>query len=97
VPGRPLSALQTPIVSLASTQSSLLAHEVYLTDRLENAARDRLPHLRCICFLRPAEPSLAALEAELRAPKYGGYFLCQSVNTAHCRTFLPRLMLCRLQ
>ena len=26
---------QTPIVSLATTQSSLLTHEVYLTDRIE--------------------------------------------------------------
>jgi hypothetical protein len=29
------SAVQTPIVSLATTQSSLLTHEVYLTDRIE--------------------------------------------------------------
>jgi hypothetical protein len=74
---------QTPIVSLASTQSSLLAHEVYLTDRLDNRTRDRLPHMRCVCFLRPVEASLAALESELRTPKYGSYYLCQSVN----RTF----------
>jgi hypothetical protein len=61
-----------------------LAHEVYLTDRLDNRSRDRLPHLRCVCFLRPLEASLTALEAELRAPKYGSYYLCQSVNTFLC-------------
>lgn len=30
---------QTPIVSLATTQSTLLQHEVYLTDRIDNPSR----------------------------------------------------------
>ncbi|KAF7985600.1 hypothetical protein HWV62_3903 [Athelia sp. TMB] len=65
----------TPIVSLSSTQSTLLSHQVYLTDRIDNQKRDRMPHMKCVCFLQPSEDSLEALEAELREPKYGEYYL----------------------
>ncbi|KAI0338990.1 Sec1-domain-containing protein [Trametopsis cervina] len=65
----------TPIVSLASTQSTLLSHQVYLTDRIDNKKRERMAHMKCVCFLQPSEDSLEALEAELREPKYGEYFL----------------------
>ncbi|KAI0310191.1 Sec1 family-domain-containing protein [Amylostereum chailletii] len=65
----------TPIVSLASTQSTLLSHQVYLTDRIDNAKRDRMPHMKCVCFLRNSEDSLGALERELKEPKYGEYYL----------------------
>jgi len=71
---------QTPIVSLASTQSTLLSHQVYLTDRIDNKKRDRMPHMKCVCFLQNNEDSLEALGAELREPKYGEYYLCQWVN-----------------
>lgn len=72
--------IQTPIVSLSSTQSTLLSHQVYLTDRIDNKKRDRMPHMKCVCFLQSNEDSLEALEAELKEPKYGEYYLCQSVN-----------------
>lgn len=72
--------IQTPIVSLSATQSTLLSQQVYLTDKIDNIKRDRMPHLKCVCFLRPMEESLSALERELREPKYGEYYLCQSVN-----------------
>jgi hypothetical protein len=58
----------------------LLSHQVYLTDRIDNKKRDRMPHMKCVCFLQNNEHSLEALEAELREPKYGEYYLCQSVN-----------------
>ena len=67
---------QTPIVSLASTQSRLLSHQVYLTDRIDNKKRDRMPHMKCVCFLRNCDESLDALEVELREPNYGEYYLC---------------------
>ena len=60
---------------MASTTSALLSHEVYLTDRLDNLARERMPHLKCICFLRPTPESLRALEEELRNPRYSGYWI----------------------
>ncbi|EIW81002.1 Sec1-like protein [Coniophora puteana RWD-64-598 SS2] len=65
----------TPIVSLASTQSTLLSHQVYLTDRIDNPRRDRMPHMKCVCFLQPNEASLEALITELKEPKYGEYYL----------------------
>ena len=71
---------QTPIVSLAATQSVLLSHQVYLTDRIDNNKRERMAHMKCICFLQSNEESLGAMEAELKEPKYGEYYLCQWVN-----------------
>ncbi|KAF8895370.1 Sec1-like protein [Infundibulicybe gibba] len=65
----------TPIVSLASTQTTLLSHQVYLTDRIDNKKRDRMPHMKCVCFLKSSPDSLEALEEELREPKYGEYYL----------------------
>ncbi|KAG8957908.1 vacuolar protein sorting-associated protein 45 [Tulasnella sp. 408] len=70
-----LDSHTTPFVSLATTQSELLAQQVYLTDRIDNAKRDRMPHLKCVCFLGTSEESLAAVTAELEEPKYGEYYL----------------------
>ncbi|KAF8555720.1 Sec1-like protein [Imleria badia] len=65
----------TPIVSLASTQSTLLSHQVYLTDRIDNRLRNPMPHMKCVCFLQPSEGSIEAVCAELHEPKYGEYYL----------------------
>ncbi|KAJ7212004.1 Sec1 family-domain-containing protein [Mycena pura] len=70
-----LDSHTTPIVSLASTQSTLLSHQVYLTDRIDNKKRDRMPHMKCVCFLQSNDDSLEALQIELREPKYGEYYL----------------------
>ncbi|KAK0547909.1 vacuolar protein sorting-associated protein 45 [Tilletia horrida] len=70
-----LDADTTPIISTAFTQSALLAHEVYLTDRIDNTSRDRMRHLKCCAFLRPSPQSLAALVEELKMPKYSAYYL----------------------
>ncbi|OAA37470.1 vacuolar protein sorting-associated protein 45 [Metarhizium rileyi] len=63
------------IVSTAVTQSSLLNHEVYLIDRLDNTGREKMRHLRCLCLLRPSPESIQLLIEELRDPKYGDYYL----------------------
>ena len=39
-----------------------------------------MPHMKCVCFLQNSEESLESLEEELKEPKYGEYYLCQSVN-----------------
>jgi hypothetical protein len=92
-----LSTIQTPIISLASTQSTLLSHQVYLTDRIDNKKRDRMPHMKCVCFLQASGESLEALSQELQEPKYGEYYLCQSVNhLLPCSTRPTVLMLSRL-
>ncbi|GAA6034770.1 hypothetical protein JCM8097_001161 [Rhodosporidiobolus ruineniae] len=95
-----LDSETTPILSLATTQSHLLQHEVYLTDRIDNPSRavpsaalaasgsaassypptssrgvERLPHLKCICVLRPTDESIEQCERELREGRYGGYWL----------------------
>lgn len=67
-------------MSLASTQSVLLSQQVYLTDKIDNPKRERMPHLKCICFLQPSDESIRAMETELKEPKYGEYYLCQSVD-----------------
>ena len=61
------------IVSTAITQSALLKHEVFLIDRLDNPGRERMRHLRCLCFVRPSPDSIQFLIDELREPKYGEY------------------------
>ncbi|SOV09059.1 probable vacuolar protein sorting protein VpsB [Ustilago sp. UG-2017a] len=65
----------TPIISTSFTQSSLLSHEVYLTDRVDNANRDRMRHLNCIALVRPTPQSISALTREFRQPKYKSYWL----------------------
>ncbi|KAL4871999.1 hypothetical protein BDV12DRAFT_162838 [Aspergillus spectabilis] len=70
-----LDSETVPIVSTAITQSALLNHEVYLIDRLDNAARERMRHLRCVCFVRPSPASIQLLIDELREPKYGEYYI----------------------
>ncbi|KAE9374471.1 Sec1-like protein [Stipitochalara longipes BDJ] len=61
------------IVSTAITQSALLNHEVYLIDRLDNQNREKMRHLRCLCFVRPSADSIQFLIDEFREPKYGEY------------------------
>ncbi|WVQ71393.1 hypothetical protein IAR50_000927 [Cryptococcus sp. DSM 104548] len=70
-----LDAHTTPIVSLVTTQSELLAHEVYLTDRIDNTSREPLNHLSCIAFLSPTRSSIEAVKSELSKPRYGSYWL----------------------
>ncbi|KAL8761407.1 MAG: hypothetical protein Q9184_002465 [Pyrenodesmia sp. 2 TL-2023] len=70
-----LDSETVPIVSTAITQSALLGHEVYLIDRLDNASRERMRHLRCLCFLRPSPDSIQNLIEEFREPRYGEYYV----------------------
>lgn len=71
----PANTSQVPIVSTAITQSALLNHEVYLIDRLDNSAREKMRHLRCLVFVRPTANSIQLLVDELRDPKYGEYYI----------------------
>lgn len=51
---------------------------MYLTDRIDNKKRERMTHMKCVCFLQNNEDSLEAMQLELKEPKYGEYYLCQS-------------------
>jgi len=64
-----------PFISTAVSQSTLLNQEVYLTDRLDNPNREKMRHLRCLCFVRPHPDTIGLLIDELRDPKYGEYHL----------------------
>ncbi|GME38246.1 vacuolar protein sorting-associated protein 45 [Neofusicoccum parvum] len=64
-----LDSETVPIVSTATTQSALLSHEVYITDQ----TREKMRHLRCLCFVRPSPESIQFLIDELREPKYAEY------------------------
>ncbi|EMF12121.1 vacuolar protein sorting-associated protein VpsB [Sphaerulina musiva SO2202] len=64
-----------PIVSSATSQSALLNHSVYLTQRLDDQNREKMRHLRCLCFLRPSPDSIQFLIDECREPKYGEYHI----------------------
>ncbi|KAK6506946.1 vacuolar protein sorting-associated protein 45 [Arthrobotrys musiformis] len=64
-----------PIMSTATSQSTLLQHEVFLIDRLENINREKMRHLKCLCFIRPSPDSIQLLVEELRDPKYSEYML----------------------
>ncbi|OWT42189.1 hypothetical protein C362_00561 [Cryptococcus neoformans Bt1] len=78
VPGMKVLLLDshtTPIVSLVTTQSELLSHEVYLVDRIDNNSREALNHLSCIAFLSPSNSSMEAVKYELTKPRYGNYWL----------------------
>ncbi|KAL8908202.1 MAG: hypothetical protein Q9207_000923 [Kuettlingeria erythrocarpa] len=63
-----LDSETVPVVSTAITQSALLSHDVYLVDRLENSSREKMRHLRCLCFVRPSPDSIKHLIEELREP-----------------------------
>ncbi|KAG0164523.1 vacuolar protein sorting-associated protein 45 [Apophysomyces sp. BC1015] len=65
----------TPIVSLVTTQSVLLTKECYLIDRVDNRNRDKMKHLKCVCFLRPTRETIQYLMEEIRDPAYGHYYL----------------------
>ena len=60
-------------------QSEILAKEVYLFERIDSAGRECMKHLKCICFLRPTPENVQKLQNELRAPKYGLYYICKYI------------------
>jgi vacuolar protein sorting-associated protein 45 len=43
------------------------------SSRLDNQSRERMRHLKCICFVRPTPETIQSLVDELREPKYGEY------------------------
>lgn len=62
-------------MSSAITQSTLLHHEVYLIERIDNQSREKMRHLRCLVFVRPSPESVQFLIDELRSPRYGEYYV----------------------
>ena len=48
-----------------------------MPSRLDNQKREKMRHLRCLCFVRPSPESIQNLIEELREPKYGEYNICE--------------------
>lgn len=80
----------SPIISLITTQSELLKHDIYLIDTLENInIRDKMRHLKCICFLKPTDETITLLTQEISNPKYKSYEIY--FNNIISKTRLERL------
>ena len=62
----------TGIVSVVQSQTDILAHEVFLVDRLE-ARREVMRHMKALVFIRPTAENIMNLRKELEDPKYGEY------------------------
>lgn len=45
--------------------------------RLDKDTREKMRHLRCLCFVRPSPDSIQYLIDEFREPKYGEYHICK--------------------
>eukprot|EP00126_Sphaerothecum_destruens_P002513 Sdes_comp15942_c0_seq1m5085 len=70
-----VDAETTGIVSMVYTQSEILQKEVFLVDRVDAHGREKMPHLKCIVFIRPTVESIHFLCEELKNPGYGQYYL----------------------
>eukprot|EP00761_Pharyngomonas_kirbyi_P008048 gb/GECH01008059.1/.p1 GENE.gb/GECH01008059.1/~~gb/GECH01008059.1/.p1 ORF type:complete len:565 (+),score=149.91 gb/GECH01008059.1/:1-1695(+) len=63
-------------ISMVYTQRQILENEVYLVEKIDSGEkRDKMGHLKCVCFLRPTSKSISMLCDELKNPKYEKYFL----------------------
>ena len=78
-----LDATTTQIVACVSSQSEILAREVYLVSRLDEPRSEereeeetaRVGHLKAVCFLRPTEANVGLLVKELASPRFAEYHL----------------------
>jgi len=61
------------MVGMVYSRSNILSKEVFLLDLLHNEKREKMPHLKCIVFIRPTPENIADLGKELRQPRYGEY------------------------
>jgi hypothetical protein len=48
---------------------------VFLVDRIDNASREKMMHLKAVVFVRPTEENARFIEEELKAPHYSEYHL----------------------
>lgn len=64
----------TSVLSIVSSQSELLNHNIFLIDKIGNLdSRDKFPNLNCIVFISPTTLSIDQLNDELKFPKYKKY------------------------
>ena len=68
-----LDSTTTAIVSMVFSQSEILSREVFLVDRIDNASREKMMHLKAVVFVRPTEENARFIEEELKSPHYSEY------------------------
>lgn len=75
------------IISMVFSQSDILTHEVFLTERIDakNAEHEPMRHLNAICFLRPTNQNFLLLSKELKSPKYNEYHVFFTNVVPHMR------------
>ncbi|SCW00501.1 LAFE_0C05578g1_1 [Lachancea fermentati] len=79
-------------ISMCTTQSELLEHEIYLVDTIENQQRDVMRHLKCLVYVKPTDETIGLLVQELQNPKYGEYQIF--FNNTVTKSQLERLAEC---
>jgi len=65
----------TSIISMVFSQSDIIQHEVFLTEKIDSENQEKMRHLNAICFLRPTNNNFLLLSKELRAPRYNEYHI----------------------
>jgi hypothetical protein len=82
------------IISMVFSQSDILSHEVFLTERIDTNSSEHEPmrHLNAICFLRPTKQNFLLLANELKSPKYNEYHIFFTNVVPHMR--LEQLAFC---
>lgn len=81
------------IISMVFSQSDILNHEVFLTERIDAASEhEPMRHLNAIYFLRPTNQNFLLLSKELKAPKYNEYHIFFTNVVEHRR--LEQLACC---
>jgi len=67
------------IISMVFSQSDILQHEVFLTERLDSegffSGAEKMRHMNAVCLLRPTANNFLKLKQELKSPKYHEYHL----------------------
>lgn len=61
------------IISMVFSQSDIIQHEVFLTEKIDTENQEKMRHLNAICLLRPTNNNFLLLSKELRAPRYNEY------------------------
>ena len=65
------------MVSMVYSQTEIIQKEVYLVDKISKKGREKLSHVKAICFVRPSAESIQDLMEELSNPKYSEYYICK--------------------
>eukprot|EP00929_Paragymnodinium_shiwhaense_P007914 TRINITY_DN111837_c0_g1_i1.p1 TRINITY_DN111837_c0_g1~~TRINITY_DN111837_c0_g1_i1.p1 ORF type:complete len:572 (-),score=138.12 TRINITY_DN111837_c0_g1_i1:277-1992(-) len=87
-----LDAETVGMISMVYSQSDILQHEVFLTERIDVENKDKMRHMNAICFLRPTSQNFILLTKMLKSPNYNEYHIFFTNAVPHMR--LEQLACC---